>query len=75
MVGDSGVEKALTKLTERMSADGIFRKVRLTARHEKGDVKRTRLEYESCKRIHDAGMKRKVQLLSRRHNPLTDMPI
>lgn len=75
MVGSGGAEEALSTLTTWMAADRIFRSARLNMRYEKGDIKRCRLEYESCKRILDHGMRKKIALVKKRHDPLSDMPL
>ncbi|XP_075043833.1 small ribosomal subunit protein bS21m [Mixophyes fleayi] len=66
LVQNGNVDAAYKALNRILTTDGIIEEVKQRRYFEKPCVKRRRIKYETCKRIYNSEMARKISFLSRK---------
>ena len=69
MVGRNTVDAAYRSLTRRLVSEGINDKVSRGRYFERPTKLRERIEYETCNRVYNREMKRRIQFLARKRRP------
>ncbi|KAG8509207.1 28S ribosomal protein S21, mitochondrial [Galemys pyrenaicus] len=69
MVQEGNVEGAYRTLNRILSEDGLLEDIRRRRYYEKPCRRRQRESYETCRRIYNMEMARKINFLMRRNRP------